>query len=78
MQARSEVLLDRYGIIAPPLSDAEDVPGGFSALYPVLRRMEEHGTLVRGMFVQGFGAAQFARRDTVDQLRQAGERHSWS
>lgn len=76
--ARIEVLLDRYGIIAPPLIDAEDVPGGFSALYPVLRRMEEHGTLVRGMFVQGFGAAQFARRDTVDQLRHAGEGHSRS
>lgn len=76
--ARIEVLLDRYGIIAPPLIDAEDVPGGFSTLYPVLRRMEEHGTLVRGMFVQGFGAAQFARRDTVDQLRHAGEGHSRS
>ena len=76
--ARIEVLLDRYGIIAPPLIDAEDVPGGFSTLYPVLRRMEEHGTLVRGMFVQGLGAAQFARRDTVDQLRHAGEGHSRS
>ena len=76
--AQVEILLDRYGIIAPPLIDAEDVPGGFSALYPVLRRMEEHGTLVRGMFVQGFGAAQFARRDTVDQLRNAGEGHSRS
>ena len=76
--ARIEVLLDRYGIIAPPLIDVEDVSGGFSVLYPVLRRMEEHGTLVRGMFVQGFGAAQFARRDTVDQLRHAGEGHSRS
>lgn len=76
--AQVEILLDRYGIIAPLLIDAEDVPGGFSALYPVLRRMEEHGTLVRGMFVQGFGAAQFARRDTVDQLRRAGEGHSRS
>lgn len=73
--ARIEILLDRYGIIAPPLIDVEDVPGGFSALYPVLRRMEEHGTLVRGMFVRGFGAAQFARRDTVDQLRHAGDGH---
>ena len=76
--ARIEVLLDRYGIIAPPLIDVEDVSGGFSVLYPVLRRMEEHGTLVRGMFVQGFGAAQFAKRDTVDQLRHAGEGHSRS
>lgn len=76
--ARIEALLDRYGIIAAPLIDAEEIPGGFSALYPVLRRMEEHGTLVRGMFVRGFGAAQFARRDTVDQLRRQGEEHGRS
>ena len=63
-----EVLLDRYGVIASPLV-AEEVPGGFSALYPVLKRMEERGTLVRGMFVQGFGAAQFATKETVDVLR---------
>ena len=41
--AQVEILLDRYGIIAPPLIDVEDVPGGFSALYPVLRRMEKGG-----------------------------------
>ncbi|WP_425350864.1 Lhr family helicase [Bifidobacterium colobi] len=64
-----EVLLDRYGVIAQPLIDQEKVPGGFSALYPLLKRMEEHGRLVRGMFVRGFGAAQFAERETVDALR---------
>ncbi|PJM77125.1 DEAD/DEAH box helicase [Bifidobacterium felsineum] len=64
-----EVLFDRYGIIAQPLVDQEKLPGGFSALYPVLKRMEEHGRLVRGMFVRGFGAAQFAERETVDALR---------
>ena len=76
--AQVEVLLDRYGVIAAPLVDRESVPGGFSALYPVLRRMEEHGSLVRGMFVKGFGAAQFAARDTVDALRDAGQWHSQS
>lgn len=64
-----ESLLDRYGVIAAPLIDKEQVAGGFSGLYPVLKRMEEHGNLVRGMFVKGFGAAQFAGRDTVDALR---------
>ncbi|NMN00362.1 DEAD/DEAH box helicase [Bifidobacterium sp. DSM 109958] len=68
---RVDLLLDRYGIIAAPLIGKDDVPGGFSALYPVLRRMEEHGTLVRGMFVRGFGAAQFAQPATVDALRDA-------
>nr|WP_152209928.1 DEAD/DEAH box helicase [Bifidobacterium cebidarum] len=67
--ATVEVLLDRYGVIAQPLVDQEHVPGGYSALYPLLKRMEEHGRLIRGMFVRGFGAAQFAERETVDALR---------
>ncbi|WP_125979424.1 DEAD/DEAH box helicase [Bifidobacterium goeldii] len=67
----AEALLDRYGVIAQPLVEREDVNGGYSGLYPVLRRMEEHGLLTRGMFVRGFGAAQFAARDTVDMLRDA-------
>lgn len=64
-----DTLLDRYGVITQPLVDREHVSGGYSALYPVLKRMEEHGQLVRGMFVRGFGAAQFAQRETVDALR---------
>lgn len=76
--AMVEVLLDRYGIIAQPLVDRENVPGGYSALYPVLKRMEEHGRLVRGMFVRGFGAAQFAERETVDALRHPLEHHGRS
>ncbi len=76
--ASVESLLDRYGIVAAPLIDKEDVPGGFSGLYPVLKRMEEHGMLVRGMFVQGFGAAQFARKDTIDALRDDHQGHSRS
>lgn len=67
--ARVEALLDRYGVIAPPMIDKERLDGGFSGLYPVLRRMEEHGALMRGMFISGCGAAQFASRQTVDALR---------
>ena len=73
-----EALLDRYGVIAQPVVDKENVPGGYSALYPVLKRMEEHGRLVRGMFVHGFGAAQFAERDTVDALRHPSEHRGQS
>ena len=65
-------------MIAAPLIDKEQVAGGFSGLYPVLKRMEEHGNLVRGMFVKGFGAAQFAGRDTVDALRGDDEARSQS
>ena len=71
---RVETLLDRYGVIAQPLVDKEHLPGGFSGLYPVLKRMEEHGRLVRGMFVHGFGAAQFAETSTVDALRAQASR----
>lgn len=73
-----EALLDRYGVIAQPLIDKEDIPGGYSAVYPVLKRMEEHGRLVRGMFIHGFGAAQFAESDTVDALRHPSAHRSQS
>nr|WP_109136662.1 hypothetical protein [Bifidobacterium catulorum] len=69
-----DMLLDRYGVIAPPLTEAAGVDGGFSALYPVLKAMEENGDLVRGMFVDGLGAAQFARRRDVDALRGCAEK----
>lgn len=64
-----ELLLDRYGVVSQPIVEQARIPGGFSGLYPVLRRMEDRGKLMRGMFVQGFGAAQFARRQVVDLLR---------
>lgn len=68
--AQVETLIDRYGIIAPPLMDMD--PGGlsFSDIYPVLKQMEATGTLVRGVFVRGLSAVQFAERTTIDQLRQ--------
>ena len=75
---RVETLLDRYGVIAQPLVDKENLPGGFSGLYPVLKRMEGHGRLVRGMFVNGFGAAQFADKATVDALRAQASRANQS
>ena len=40
-----ETLLDRYGVIAQPVIDKENIPGGYSALYPVLdalRHPSEH------------------------------------
>ncbi len=39
---------------------AEGTPGGFAAVYPVLRALEESGRARRGWFVAGLGAAQFA------------------
>jgi ATP-dependent Lhr-like helicase len=63
------VLLDRHGVITREAVLAEGVPGGFAALYPVLRAMEESGSIRRGYFVAGLGAAQFAAPGAVDRLR---------
>src|SRR5690606_18452823 len=67
--ARALGLLDRWGVVARDALDVEAIPGGFSAVYPVLRAMEESGKLRRGHFVEGLTGAQFAFAGAVDQLR---------
>lgn len=62
-------LLDRYGVLTRDAVRAEDIPGGFSAVYGVLRAMEESGRTRRGYFVEGLGGAQFAVPGAVDRLR---------
>jgi ATP-dependent Lhr-like helicase len=62
-------LLDRHGILIRGAVAAERVTGGFGALYPVLRAMEEAGQCRRGYFVEGLGAAQFALPGAVDRMR---------
>ena len=52
---------------------AEGVDGGFAAVYPVLRAMEEAGRIRRGYFVDGLGAAQFALAGAIDRLRAVRE-----
>ncbi|MFC9974968.1 DEAD/DEAH box helicase [Spirillospora sp. NPDC127200] len=67
--ALAEALLDRYGIVIRGAVAAERTPGGFAAVYPVLRALEESGRCRRGYFVEGLGAAQFALPGAVDRLR---------
>jgi len=62
-------LLDRHGVLTRDAVAAEDVPGGFSAVYGVLKAMEESGRVRRGYFVEGLGGAQFAVPGAVDRLR---------
>jgi ATP-dependent Lhr-like helicase len=62
-------LLDRHGVLTRGAVAAERVPGGFAAVYPVLRAMEESGQCRRGYFVEGLGAAQFALPGAVDRMR---------
>ena len=67
--ATAELLLDRHGILTRGAVAAEDVPGGFAAVYRVLGRAEEAGRVRRGYFVEGLGASQFGTGGAVDRLR---------
>jgi ATP-dependent Lhr-like helicase len=62
-------LLDRQGVVTRDGVAAEGVSGGFGAVYPILRELEEHGRVRRGYFVEGLGGAQFALPGAVDRLR---------
>ncbi len=63
-------LLTRHGVLIKNAVAKELVPGGFAALYPVLKQMEEAGKARRGYFVEGLGGAQFAAPGADDLLRQ--------
>jgi ATP-dependent Lhr-like helicase len=63
-------LLNRYGVLLREHATAENIPGGFSAIYDVLKALEESGRIRRGYFVAGLGATQFALPAAVDLLRQ--------
>jgi ATP-dependent Lhr-like helicase len=69
----AQQLLARHGIVTREVASIEQLPGGFSAFYPVFRRLEETGRVRRGYFAAGLGAAQFAQPGAVDLLRSARE-----
>jgi ATP-dependent Lhr-like helicase len=62
-------LLDGYGVVTRDTVAGESLPGGFSAVYPILREMEERGRVRRGYFVEGLGGAQFCIPAALDRLR---------
>lgn len=62
-------LLKRHGIVTRESMALESVTGGFSAVYDVLKAMEESGRVRRGYFVTGLGGAQFAPPSAIDLLR---------
>ncbi|MEX1343449.1 MAG: DEAD/DEAH box helicase [Candidatus Limnocylindrales bacterium] len=67
--ALAATLLERYGVVTRDAVVGEGVRGGFGAVYPVYREMEERGRVRRGYFVEGLGGAQFAIAGAVDRLR---------
>ncbi len=69
-------LLARHGVLVREALRAEGIPGGFSAVYEVLRAMEDAGRVRRGYFVEGLGAAQFAQPGAEELLRNERESRS--
>ena len=67
--AVAQQMLDRYGVVTRESAAAESLPGGFSAIYPVFKGLEESGKIRRGFFVGGVAATQFALPGAVDLLR---------
>ena len=67
--ALTRQLLARHGVVSREVTALEPVAGGFSTVYPVLRRLEDTGRVRRGYFVAGLGGAQFAEPGAVDRLR---------
>ncbi|MEA2518387.1 MAG: ATP-dependent helicase Lhr and Lhr-like helicase [Chloroflexota bacterium] len=73
LHATALALLDRPGIVTREAVATEQVDGGFSAVYPILRALEEAGRIRRGYFVEGLGAAQFALAGAIERLRSVRE-----
>jgi len=67
--ATASQLLTRYGVVTRESVAPEAIAGGFSAVYQVLRAMEDAGRIRRGYFVAGLGGAQFAMPAALDLLR---------
>lgn len=71
--ALAQQLLARYGVVTREAPAAENIAGGFSAVYPVLKAMEEAGKIRRGYFVAELGATQFATPGAIEVLRSFRE-----
>ena len=48
-------LLKRHGVVTRETMGLENIVGGFSAVYDVLKALEESGRVRRGYFVAGLG-----------------------
>ena len=68
--ALAQSLLQRYGVVTREAAHGEGIPGGFAAVYDVLKSLEERGRVRRGYFVEGRGGAQFALPGADERLRE--------
>jgi ATP-dependent Lhr-like helicase len=68
-------LLQNHGIITKEVV-SQYAPFLWETMLKVLRRLEELGTLTRGLFVRGISSMQFMERDVVDMIRQPNTPHA--
>jgi ATP-dependent Lhr-like helicase len=68
--ALADVLLQRYGVVTREVGSAENIVGGFSAVYDVFKALEESGRVRRGYFVSDVSAMQFAAPGVLEELRR--------
>jgi ATP-dependent Lhr-like helicase len=68
-------LLQNHGIITKEVV-SQYAPFLWDNMLKVLKRLEELGTLTRGLFVQGVQSMQFMERDVIGMLRQQDEAQS--
>ena len=71
--ATAQQLLARYGVLTREVAGAEGIAGGFSAVYDVLKAMEDAGRIRRGYFVAEVGATQFALPAALELMRSLAE-----
>jgi ATP-dependent Lhr-like helicase len=71
--ALAQQLLSRYGVLTREVAAAEGIYGGFSAVYDVLKALEDAGRVRRGYFVASVGATQFALPAALELMRSLRE-----
>jgi ATP-dependent Lhr-like helicase len=71
--ATAQQLLSRYGVLTREVAGAEGIYGGFSAVYDVLKALEDAGRIRRGYFVASVAATQFALPAALELMRSLRE-----
>ena len=70
LQRLLDIYLDRWGVVCRSLVAREPIAPPWRVLLAALRKLELRGKLRGGRFVTGMQGEQFARAETVDELRK--------
>ncbi|MFF2479522.1 DEAD/DEAH box helicase [Paenibacillus sp. NPDC058071] len=63
-------MLDAYGLVTRDMANSLS-PYSWELLLPILRRLEEWGSVTRGSFIEGEAAMQFTTPETAQAIRGA-------